>query len=87
MGDNLDKTETGETLESGLNEAGNLASEGLDIANKISDKKIETVLKILPDKKMSLVILVTRQKSRVTRKQPERFRGNIRAWWCFTKYK
>lgn len=39
MGDNLDKTETGETLESGLNEAGNLASKGLDIANRISDKK------------------------------------------------
>lgn len=39
MGDSLDKTETGETLESGLNEAGNLASEGIDIANRISDKK------------------------------------------------
>ena len=39
MGDNLDKTETGENLESGLNEAGNLASKGLDIANRISDKK------------------------------------------------
>lgn len=39
MGDSFDKTETGETLESGFDEVGNLASEGIDIANRISDKK------------------------------------------------
>ena len=74
MGDNLDKTETGETLESGLNEAGNLASKGLDIANRISDKKSKDGSEKLPDKKMSLVILVTRQKKlshqKITREVP-----------------
>lgn len=56
MGDNFDKTETGETLEQGFNEAGNIAAEGMEAAKRISDKKIKTlkVLKIiLPDKEIN----------------------------------